>query len=369
MSVALRQSMESSFAHAASVTASDDEVPTTRRFGRFDPDFLAFTARLVEDLASMQSLVDARTARVAASPADVAERMYPHFERWLEPRLAELGDLAESMSSEERETHGAYLRMRLSPFTEQSAFLKRTNDRPRGYAGDSELMRMIYDADFRGDSVFGRLLHHHPLQSAAAQAVRHRIGLVADVVRERKAQRGGHLRVLSLACGPARELRHLVGSREDAEGLELVFADQDEDALTEARAEIAHVEEDIGTALRAGTRRVSVRDILRSARATAASLGTFDVIYTLGLFDYLTKPVAKRLVVELSSLLRRGGMLIVGNYHVECQTRAYLDLWMNWPLLYRTEDELLALVEDIDDVEARVERDPTGSQMFLFATR
>ena len=355
--------------HVTIGTIDLEDAPTTRRT-IVAPQFVAFSARLVDDLGLVKALVESGPSCGAPSPADLAERLYPEFAAWLDQRLAELAALAAGLTDGERETHGAYLRRELRPFTDESAFLKRTNDRPRGYAGDSEMMRMIYDPDFRGESIFGRLLHRHPVESAAAQAVRHRIGLIANVLRERKERRGGRLRVLSLACGPARELRHLVRSREEAEGLELVFVDQDEEALAEARAEIANVEEGIGAALHAGARRVSVRDILRAPLATASSLGDFDVIYTLGLFDYLAAPVARRLVAQLTDLLRRGGTLVVGNYHVDCETRPYLDLWMNWPLLYRSEAELLTLAEDGgDDLEIHVERDPTGSQMFLFATR
>ena len=362
--------MEGSRDLVSSLSSSTrDQAPETSRARTLEPAFLDLCAALADDLASVKALVDATPAREGRSPAEIAERFYPAFEKWLDSRLDQVAALTHWMSNEERDSHGEYLRKKLRPFTNESEFLRRTNERPRGYAGDSEMMRMIYDADFRGDSVFGRLLHRHPLESAAAQAVRHRIGLIGEVIRERRAKRAAPLRVLSLACGPARELRHIIESADDAEGIELVFADQDEDALGEARAEIAHVEESIGTSLRAGTRSVSVRDILRSPEATAAALGTFDVIYTLGLFDYLTEPVARKLVTALTRMLRRRGTLIVGNFHLACESRAYLDLWMNWPLLYRSEAEMVGLADDVEHAKVAIESDPTGSQMFLSVTR
>jgi extracellular factor (EF) 3-hydroxypalmitic acid methyl ester biosynthesis protein len=347
-----------------SVATPNDASPSTVRFHPLDPRFVAFTGDLADDMAAMRAIVDARTF-VEEPIAITAARLFAPFARWLDEHLESLGALVAPMSVEERAAHGRFFRERLRHFTEESEFLKRTNDRPRGYAGDSELMRMLYDPDFRGSSVFGALLHHHPARTAAAQAVRHRVGLVADVIGKHPAAGTRPLRALSLACGPARELRHLVTSASDAQALELVLADQDEEALLEACDEIARVDRAIGVPIKARTEQLSVRDVLAGK---GPDLGTFDVIYTLGLLDYLPEAVAGRLVSRLAAKLRPGGTLMVGNFHVSCATRAYLDVWMDWPLLYRTEEELLALASDVEGASKEIERDPSGSQMFLRIT-
>lgn len=329
-----------------------------------DPSFVSFTDKLAEELSLIENLL--LVGRAGEDAAAAAKEIYPSFARWLDRRLGELVEILRglSLTPRARDEHGQFFRRKLWPFTRQSAFLRRTNERPRGYAGDSEMMQMLYDEDFSGTSVLGCLLHHHPIQSDAAKAVRHRIELIAELLRRREER----ARVLSLACGPARELNEIVCSAASAEALDIVLADQDEDALKEARAEVARVERRLGASVRATTRKLSVRDLMRGD--AASSLGDFDAIYSLGLFDYLSTPVAKRLVTILVGLLRPAGSLVIGNFHVDCSTRTYLDVWMNWPLLYRTEAEMLDLTSDVPlPIHRAVEFEATRSQMFLRITR
>ena len=167
---------------------------------------------------------------------------------------------------------------------------------------------------------------------------------------------------MSLACGPARELRNVLTTREDIQSIDFVLVDQDPLALEEARKEVRR------TNANALVVQASVRDILKGTATLDSTFGgeELDVIYALGLFDYLPKSVAKRLLSELITMLRPGGRLIIGNFHIACATRIYLDIWMNWPLLYRTKTELLDLATDITPVsDLWIDFEPTRSQMFL----
>jgi hypothetical protein len=85
----------------------------------------------------------------------------------------------------------------------QSAFIRRALDKPRGYAGDMELMLMICKHRDVGRSLFARLLNRVYLELPASEAVRQRVRLLADVLRDLP----DGARVLNLACGPALEVQ------------------------------------------------------------------------------------------------------------------------------------------------------------------
>jgi extracellular factor (EF) 3-hydroxypalmitic acid methyl ester biosynthesis protein len=93
-------------------------------------------------------------------------------------------------------------------------------------------------------------------------------------------------------------------------------------------------------------------------------LGRFHVVYSMGLFDYLTPPVAKAVLARLVDLLEPGGAVVVGNFHSSQPSRVYMDYWMDWPLYYRTEESFHALAEGLP-ARASLSFDPTGCQMFL----
>jgi len=93
--------------------------------------------------------------------------------------------------------------------------------------------------------------------------------------------------------------------------------------------------------------------------------GQFHFIYSLGLFDYLTPPVAKRVLKKLYDLLLPGGQLLIGNFHINNPNRYYMEYWMDWVVYYRTEEAFTDLSNDIQGAESSVFYDETGVQMFL----
>jgi hypothetical protein len=104
--------------------------------------------------------------------------------------------------------------------------------------------------------------------------------------------------------------------------------------------------------------------MLRS-RDLGQRLGEFEFVYSMGLFDYLTAPVARAVLAKAWELVAPGGTLLVGNYHVDSPSRVYMDYWADWPLVYRTEESFLALAEGLPGAARSVELDETGCQMFL----
>jgi extracellular factor (EF) 3-hydroxypalmitic acid methyl ester biosynthesis protein len=97
--------------------------------------------------------------------------------------------------------------------------------------------------------------------------------------------------------------------------------------------------------------------------------GQFDCIYSMGLFDYLTPPVAKAVLGKLYQLLNSGGEMVIGNFHVSNPSKYYMEYWLDWVLYYRTEDDFMDLLGDVSTADVNVSFEDTGSQMFLQVTK
>jgi hypothetical protein len=67
-----------------------------------------------------------------------------------------------------------YLHDRFGTLIDLSPFAARCFHKPLGYAGDFEMMNMLYRNESLGDTLFGRSLSRVILDSDAGQAVRHR---------------------------------------------------------------------------------------------------------------------------------------------------------------------------------------------------
>jgi extracellular factor (EF) 3-hydroxypalmitic acid methyl ester biosynthesis protein len=347
-------------------------------WGRKDsvqPQFREFTAKMVYDLQVYRAFFDEVDRNLADEPKEVRERVhrvvtdreYGAFCKLFDGKLAELEELVKGFKKEEHERHGFYFRKHVWDIILASDFLTRTNLKPRGYAGDSAMMRMVYEEAFQGPTIFSKFVHHHPLQSAAAQAVRNRRGVVRERLQRAAANRvtgAPRVRVMSVACGPAWELRDLLQSPADFERYQLTLLDQDVEALAEARDTVFELEQKHGAMVPTELVRDSVRTMLRT-RDLSERWGRFEFLYSMGLFDYLTTPVARAVLAKLYDLLTPGGELVIGNFHVRNPTRVYMEYWMDWVLVYRTEDELLDLAWGLPGADASLVFEETGSQMFL----
>jgi extracellular factor (EF) 3-hydroxypalmitic acid methyl ester biosynthesis protein len=71
----------------------------------------------------------------------------------------------------------------------------------------------------------------------------------------------------------------------------------------------------------------------------------FDLIYTAGLYDYLTQPVAQILTHQLSLLVKSHGHLIIGNFHPNNPTKTISELVADWRLIHRSRDEMIQLTK------------------------
>jgi extracellular factor (EF) 3-hydroxypalmitic acid methyl ester biosynthesis protein len=250
--------------------------------------------------------------------------------------------------------------------------MARTNLKPRGYAGDSEMMTMIYRNEYAGDSMFAKLLNKFPLGEPAAQAVRNRRGIVAKALREFRAGAGARLsapfRLLSVACGPAWEVADIVRTADDARNIHLTMFDQDQYALMEVASRVAEIERGLDAPLSVDYLRESVRTLLVT-RELEAKWGRYDFIYSMGLFDYLTPPVARAVLNKLYRLLEPGGRMVIGNFRVGSPGRRFMEYWLDWVIYYRSEEEFVGLAAELPGAETRLELDDTGVQMLLHVTK
>lgn len=351
-----------------------DQLPLLwARKDQIRPEFVAYTASLVFDLQVYREQFDAIDRAISEESLPIQEEVRARvialhgeaFVKFFDARLAELGDLVKGFTRQEHERHGYYFRRHVWPFVVTGPIMWRANAKPRGYAGDSQMMRQAYEHAYDGETIFGRLLHRHVCDTAAAQAVRNRRRLIVEKVEALAAERKKpELHLMSIACGPAWEIRDLYADPANCKRYVSTLLDQDEEAIGEAESEITNISRKHGIDVRARYIQDSVRTMLRS-KDLAAKFGRHDFIYSMGLFDYLTQPVARSVVAKLYDMLEPGGQLLVGNFHVRNPSRTYMEYWMDWVLLYRTDEEMLDLAQGIPGATATTYYEGTRSQVFL----
>lgn len=358
--------LESAFLNLSLILGYKEQISDT---------FRDFVSGLTYDLNVYSTLLDQVDGDSRDEPAEVRaliqanviSTVQPGLFSYLDGRGAELERIVKGFTEDEHEHHGYYFRRQLWNLLLRSPIMARTNVKPRGYNGDSEMMRLIYQNDYQGDSTLGRMLHKYAVALSAAQAVRNRRGWIASLIHrvaENRLPGGTPLRVLSVACGPALEVKDVLTTPEDCRAIHFSLFDQDQQALLEAGTLVREIETRHGAEVSVDFIKESVRTMLVT-RALQERWGQFHFIYSMGLFDYLTAPVAAAVLRKLYQLLEPGGEMVIGNFSLANPDRLFMEYWLDWKIIHRSEQDLLRLPLGIPGATTSVQSDPTGIQMLL----
>jgi extracellular factor (EF) 3-hydroxypalmitic acid methyl ester biosynthesis protein len=212
---------------------------------------------------------------------------------------------------------------------------RRAFQKPFGYPGDYEVMRFIYELPFEGQTLFGKSICLMFNETRASRAVHHRKDLVKRHLRNLIESRRRPLRILSVAAGPAQELFELLH--------EIVLFEQDKGALAYAYGRLRPlVDSRWSEQVNLVYLHESIKRLLRDSQLFTP-LGPFDLLYSVGLFDYLRPATAVQLARTFESQLAEGGSALIGNMSPENPSRWFMEHHLEWNLIYRSHAELLEI--------------------------
>lgn len=222
----------------------------------------------------------------------------------------------------------------LHPLVQQDPFTDRAATKPRGYAGDAVMMDFIYSGTPpAGTSALGADVFRATTCAGMGLSVRYRRQLLKSLIDDTVVRHDAP-RLLSVASGHCRELE---GSLAESALFAGEFVALDQDPLSCAEVARVHANHRV-TVVNQG-----VRELANGTLGEA--LGSFDLIYSAGLYDYLPDTLARRLTRRLLGLLRPGGRLLVANFVPGGSGRGYMELFMDWTLVLRNEAAMRAMAE------------------------
>ncbi|MCK5161445.1 MAG: methyltransferase domain-containing protein, partial [Candidatus Aureabacteria bacterium] len=277
---------------------------------------------------------------------DILNAVIKSFTKTMNAWFLKLNDLIKNLKKEEHEIHKKYFQNQLHHLLLQSPFIRRAVDRPFGYSGDYGIINMINGNAYDGETLLGKLLSKHGYNVDAAQVVRLRTKYIKDLILEKGKQslkkENSLLRVLSVGCGPAKEVEGLL--KEDSWNVnsEFCLLDFDERALF-------YIEEKLFKRKRNSSIKInflaeSIKSMIKNRTEQK-----YNLIYTLGLLDYLSENVCKKVLKSLFDRLDSDGTLIIGQYAPGNSSRAYMELALDWYLIYRDNDDMLEWLEIMDE--------------------
>ncbi len=338
------------------------------------PAFKAFVADLSSWLAATRDFLAAEEAALAGEDRltqqetlrDYLERVAPRIVTRLEQARAELNGLVAGFDDDQHAAHRAYCKRHLQPLFAASPFMRRALEKPLGYAGDYEMMNMLYRDHAEGETLFGRALNLYGTSELAARANINRLAFLGGRIRALVQETPGRrVRIASIGCGPAREISTLLEAHPElGPSIDVALVDQEERSIAFCERTLAPLV--ARTGLHVEPIRESIRRLL-VARSLTEALGARDLVYSAGLFDYLGDRGFGVLAQALYTAVVPGGRLLIGNVAAANPSRWTMEYYSEWFLHHRSRAELAAFGAALTPVAAEVaiEAEPTGVNLFL----
>jgi extracellular factor (EF) 3-hydroxypalmitic acid methyl ester biosynthesis protein len=262
-----------------------------------------------------------------------------------------------------------FAQQELHPLMMQSSFAHRTFTKPLGYAGDYEMVNMMFRNPYEGETTYAKLLNSFLLGPGPAEAHRNRIEILLDKIRavaKKAEQQGRKAQIFNFACGPAIELQRFIELEEISDNCCFTLLDFSKETLEYTQGLLEKIKKEKGRKVEIKIIHKSVNDVLRNAVGVRDkdldAHKDLDLIYCAGLFDYLSDKVCAKLLSLFFSQLREGGELLATNVHTNNPVKALMEYLLDWYLIYRDEENFSSLISS--DLK-RIYLDETGFNVFL----
>lgn len=222
--------------------------------------------------------------------------------------------------------------------------------KPHGYHGDFEIIERIYKGYVSEVAHLKNwdLFFHW---SSAPRAVRGRKEYFIELVQSQLAGRRSGLAILNIASGPCTDILEMLQICCD-QVVSVHCVDQDGKAIERSKSVLGGYSDKVTFEHRNAFR-------LRPKKQ-------YDLVWSAGLFDYLSNDLAVRLMSRLLKAVVSGGQLVVGNFCSQNVHRTYMEFG-GWALHHREASNLreLAFAAGAAEASVSVQAEASGINLFL----
>jgi SAM-dependent methyltransferase len=306
-----------------------------------------------KDVADFIQTLQSLSQRIDPQATPQFDDYYEEFLKSVDRCLASCKQMDALLAEDARQLAAARHRFQeaIRPWFDQSAFMRHALAKPRGYAGDYEMLIAIYEGQPRSRGL-GGYLDLYFLNTELGRAVPARLRGVKHFLMTEAARRGGAISVLDIACGPAREFYEGFELPADCR-MTVTCLDHDDAALDYVRTQVAP-RAPYNLALEF-VKHNALK--MMSGSVNRRVFGEPDIIYSVGLCDYIPDQIMIRLLRGWHETVAAGGVIYVAFKDCLRYNSAPYQWLVDWHFFQRTESDCLRLfaqagyhVEDMEMV-------------------
>jgi extracellular factor (EF) 3-hydroxypalmitic acid methyl ester biosynthesis protein len=356
----------------------NDFIHEWQKLYKILPEYKVVIADMQSFLSELRLWLDQVELGIRSAPAGdrgkIEQDVVHQLRESVVPIICSLFERFENVSSnvddELRPGHVLFGRRQLHPLLLSSPFVYRTFAKPLGYAGDYEMVNMMFRDTCEGSSLFAKMVNAYALQLPPIIAHQNRITYLCDkLVSEslRLARQNRPLRVFNLGCGPAHEIQRFLSKGSVSDRVEFVLADFNDETAAHTNAKMNDLKKQFGSQAKIQVVKRTAHQLIKQSERSVQSpqAEQYDLVYCAGLFDYLSDRVCRKLMDVFYGMLAPDGLLLSTNVDVH-PSRNEMEYFLEWVLIHRNSSQMMSLAPDRADRERiNLMRDPTGVNIFL----
>ncbi len=255
----------------------------------------------------------------------------------------------------------------LGHFLFQSYNFKRGFEKPRGYPGDYKMLEMVYDDQELSQGI-GKFIDRYGLDVPYSVGIRARKDSMKEYLYNFiNSSNEEHLNIVNLASGGCRDIREMLKLPIHYKGrAQIICIDQDEVAINFSRKKLsASDKSNIRINFIQG-------NILKLESLDIANANSIDLIYSIGIADYLQDRMLTKIFRDCYKLIKPGGRFVVAYKDKDKHKPLALDWYADWCFIPRNEQELINIIYESmgrEKVSIEVKRIDSGLIFFAEVTK
>ena len=230
------------------------------------------------------------------------------------------------------------------PFAKQSVLNTRILEWPKGYQGDNDTLEHLYKGYPISENLLGKYIDLYAISRTLGVGIRERKEKLKDLlVKEMFSHKTPSFKnILNVGCGSSKELYDIGLQLNELNG-KITCIDFDADALHFSEVTIASRQIDMK---KFDFKKLNVLKLI-DHEYMYNTLGKFDIIYSVGLFDYIQDKGLLKIFESLFLNLNNNGK-IIASFKDSDHYSTFDYHWLgNWDGFYqRTKAEVLQLLQE-----------------------
>jgi uncharacterized protein (UPF0335 family) len=215
----------------------------------------------------------------------------------------------------------------LYPFISKSKIARRALQKPFGYPGDYQMLQHLYDDQILSEDNVGKFFDFLSLQDPLCRAVINRVSVMANQIQDfidQSEKKTVH--ILNIASGSGFDIKTIVSKKQE-KSVYLHCFDQDVSSLKYVGERYIGVNPNVHLLL-------YKEDIKRFFKDWNGQ--KFDLIYNIGLADYLPDRVLKSFMQEAINALNDNGKFVLAHKDYLKFPHVYTSWIYDWNFIHRS---------------------------------